>query len=280
MVSINAPRIGLPEARAMVRWKRTSWMRYSWGSSSEAYISATSSASSAMCSSVARSAASAATLDSMTMRASNICQGRKPWSAPRTVSELESRAGGPLETKVTFVSSGPPALDSSSLTVLGALHGFLPWQMFEARIVIESNVAALAAERATDEHIAELAEEVAEMYASLDDPQEYLIHDVRFHRTIARAAGNPILGALMETITANLYGYRSKTVQNAQDLKESAEMHREIYRAIRSHNPGQARQTMEQHLKLASKAQAAETDLTAVPHPDEDTPEAIPTSTT
>src|SRR6202011_3508097 len=57
----------------------------------------------------------------------------------------------------TFVSSGPPAL-----SVLGALHGFLPWQMFEARLVLESNVAALAAERATDEHIAELAEEVAE----------------------------------------------------------------------------------------------------------------------
>lgn len=158
----------------------------------------------------------------------------------------------------TFVSSGPPALDSSSLSVLGALHGFLPWQMFEARIVLESNVAALAAERATDEHIAELAEEVAEMYASLTDPQEYLIHDVRFHRTIARAAGNPILGALMETITANLYEGRSKTVQHAQDLKESAEMHREIYRAIRSHNPTKARQTMEQHLNLASKAQAAE----------------------
>ena len=104
----------------------------------------------------------------------------------------------------------------------------------EARLVLESSVAALAAERATDEHIAELAEEVAEMYAALTDPQEYLIHDVRFHRTIARAAGNPILGALMETITANLYDYRSKTVQNAQDLKESAEMHREIYRAIRS----------------------------------------------
>src|SRR5580698_5597378 len=158
----------------------------------------------------------------------------------------------------TFVSSGPPALDSSSLTVLGALHNFLPWQMFEARLVLESNLAALAAERATDEHLAELAEEVAEMYASLDNPQEYLIHDVRFHRTIARAAGNPILGALMETITANLYEYRSKTVINAQDLKQSAEMHREIYRAIRSHNPAQARGTMEEHLKLAQVAQASE----------------------
>jgi len=158
----------------------------------------------------------------------------------------------------TFVSSGPPSLDSSSLTVLGALHGFLPWQMFEARLVIEASVASLAAERATDEHIAELAEEVAEMYAALGDPHEYLIHDVRFHRTIARASGNPILAALMETITANLYDGRRLTVENSQDLKESAEMHREIYRAIRSHNPPAAKRNMEEHLNLARMAQAAE----------------------
>lgn len=158
----------------------------------------------------------------------------------------------------TFVSNGPPALDSNSLSVLGVLHGFLPWQMFEARIVIESNVAALAAERATEEHIAELAEEVTEMYAALNDPQEYLIHDVRFHRTVARASGNPILGALMETITANLYQNRSQTVENSQDLKQAAEMHREIYNAIRSRNVQAARQTMEQHLSLARDAQASE----------------------
>jgi GntR family transcriptional repressor for pyruvate dehydrogenase complex len=161
----------------------------------------------------------------------------------------------------TFVATGPPALDSSSLTVLGALHGFLPWQMFEARLVIESSVAGLAAERATGDHIAELAEEIAEMYAALDDPQEYLIHDVRFHRTIARASGNPILGALMETITASLYDTRRMTVDNSSDLKESAELHREIFRAIRSHNPALARQTMEQHLNLARMAQAAEPKL-------------------
>ena len=158
----------------------------------------------------------------------------------------------------TFVSSGPAALDSQTLSVLGSLHHFLPWQMFEARLVLEANVAALAAERATDEHIAELAEEVTEMFAALQNPQEYLIHDVRFHRTIARAAGNPILGALMETIASNLYDDRQLTVENSLDLKESAEMHREIYRAIRSHNPLQARKAMEVHLNLARMSQAAE----------------------
>lgn len=158
----------------------------------------------------------------------------------------------------TFISTGPAALDSNSLSVLGSLHRFLPWQMFEARLVLEANIAALAAERATDEQIAELAEEVTEMYAALGDPQEYLIHDVRFHRTIAKAAGNPILGALMETIASNLYDNRRLTVSNSLDLKESAEMHREIYRAIRSHNPTQARRAMEEHLNLARMSQAAE----------------------
>jgi GntR family transcriptional repressor for pyruvate dehydrogenase complex len=163
----------------------------------------------------------------------------------------------------TFVSSGPPALDSSSLNILGTLHGFQPEQMFEARLVLEANVAALAAERATDEHLAELAEEVAEMYAALDDPQEYLIHDVRFHRTIAKASGNPILGALMETITANMYDSRQMTVGHAADLKESSEMHREIFRAIRSKNPAQAKAAMEQHLKMARTAQAVEAEVLA-----------------
>ncbi|MGO4212402.1 FadR/GntR family transcriptional regulator [Terriglobus sp. 2YAB30_2] len=163
----------------------------------------------------------------------------------------------------TFVSDGPPALDRNSLNVLGALHGFLPWQMFEARLVLEADLAALAAERATDEHIAALAEEVAEMYASLEQPQEYLIHDVRFHRTIAVAAGNPILATLMETITAALYDVRSKTVAQSTDRKESAEMHRAIYRAIRARNPEGARDAMREHLYRARASQDMEVPTSA-----------------
>jgi GntR family transcriptional repressor for pyruvate dehydrogenase complex len=135
--------------------------------------------------------------------------------------------------------------------------------MFEARLVIESSLAALAAERATGEQITELAEEVTEMYASLDDPPEYLIHDVRFHRAIARAAANPILAAVMETLIANLYERRRETIQNAIDIKESAEMHREIFRAIRSHNPAQARRAMEEHLNMARIAQESEVEVPA-----------------
>ena len=158
----------------------------------------------------------------------------------------------------TFVADGPPDLGKASLSFIGALHGFQSWQMFEARIILESNLAALAAERGKDEHHAALAEEVAEMFAAVDAPVEYLIHDVMFHRIIAQASGNPILAAIMETVTSTMYDKRRKTVERAIDLRESAAMHREIYRAVRGRKPDEARVLMEQHLRMAQASQGME----------------------
>jgi GntR family transcriptional repressor for pyruvate dehydrogenase complex len=158
----------------------------------------------------------------------------------------------------TFVADGPAEFDKASLSIMGALHGFLPWQMFEARLILESHLAELAAERSQQEHHAALSEEVAEMFAAIDSPSEYLIHDVLFHRIISQASGNPILAALMETITSALYDDRRKTVERARDLRESAEIHREIYRAIRAGKSAEARKLMEQHLRMAETAQGKE----------------------
>jgi len=158
----------------------------------------------------------------------------------------------------TFVADGPPDLGKASLSLIGALHGFQSWQMFEARILLESNLAALAAERGKEEHHAAMAEEVAEMFAAIKSPIEYLIHDVMFHRIIAQASGNPILAAIMETVTSSMYDKRRKTVERATDLRESAEMHREINRAIRTRNTGEARRLMDEHLRMAQTAQGME----------------------
>jgi len=161
----------------------------------------------------------------------------------------------------TFVADEPVAFGKDSVSMLGALHGFQSWQMFEARLLIESNLAALAAERGTEEHYTALAEEVAEIFASLENPSEFLIHDVLFHRIVAQASGNPILAAVMETITSSLYENRRRTVERAIDLRESAEMHREIFRAIRSRNQEEARRMMEQHLLMAQAAQGKEDSM-------------------
>jgi GntR family transcriptional repressor for pyruvate dehydrogenase complex len=158
----------------------------------------------------------------------------------------------------TFVADGPPEFGKASLGMMGALHGFQTWQMFEARIILESNLAALAAERGKEEHHAALAEEVAEMFAAMESPSEYLIHDVLFHRLISQASGNPIMAAVIETITSVLYDKRRKTVERSIDLRESAEMHREIYRAVRARKPLEARKLMEEHLRLAQASQGME----------------------
>src|SRR6202050_5131448 len=74
----------------------------------------------------------------------------------------------------TFVADGPPEFGKASLSLIGALHGFQSWQMFEARIILESHLAALAADRGKEEQFAALAEEVADMFASMSTPAEYL----------------------------------------------------------------------------------------------------------
>ena len=166
----------------------------------------------------------------------------------------------------TFVSDGPAEFGKGSVSLMGALHGFQFWQMFEARVIIEGNLAALAAERGKDEHHAALADQVAEMFAIADNPADFLVHDVLFHRIIAQASGNPILAALIETITTAMYEKRRKTVERANYLREMAEMHREIYRAIRLHDPAEARKQMEQHLRMAENAQNMERTVLQAKH--------------
>ena len=160
----------------------------------------------------------------------------------------------------TFVveAAESPALDSGPLRLMAALHGFTSDEMFEARQLLEMAIAGLAAENANGDQLAAMAEELANMYATLDEPEAYFVHDIRFHQTIAAASGNRILTALMNMVTTILFDVRSKTVNRARDLKESAEMHRIVYRAIRDRNPEAARQAMRDHLMLAQKAQAAE----------------------
>lgn len=177
-----------------------------------------------------------------------------------TVGILMSRQGA--GTFVTEVEESP-TLDSSSLKMMAALHGFTSDEMFEARLSLEMSIAAFAAERATSEQITQMAEEIAGMFANLDAPEEFLVHDMRFHQTVAAASQNRILTSLMNMVAKILFEYRSKTVKRAKDLKESAEMHRHIYRAIRERNVDAARQAMHDHLVQTQAAQRLEVEANA-----------------
>ncbi len=171
------------------------------------------------------------------------------------VGVLQSKQGAG-----TFVveAEKSPTLDSSSLRMMAALHGFTSAEMFEARIALEMSIAGLAATRATSEQMTLMSEEIAGMFSTLDEPEKFLVHDMNFHQTVAAASGNRILTSLMNMVAKILFEARSKTVKRATDLKESAEMHRHIYRAIREQNPEAASSAMREHLLLAQRAQAKE----------------------
>jgi len=166
---------------------------------------------------------------------------------------LKSRQGAG-----TFIVDGPPALDSEPLRLLAKLHGFSFDHMFETRSVLEVGAAGLAAERATGEQLANMSEEIAEMFAALKDPQQFLVHDISFHRAVAAASGNPTLATLVEMVSVILYQRRRETIARAHDFNEALELHRRIYRAIRTHKPDEAREAMHEHIVRAQRAFALE----------------------
>jgi GntR family transcriptional regulator, transcriptional repressor for pyruvate dehydrogenase complex len=167
----------------------------------------------------------------------------------------------------TYIADGPPLLGEGPLQFLAALHGFTRDEMFEARRVLEVGTTGLAAERATPEQVAAMAEEVTSMFASLEDPQAYLLHDVQFHRAVAAGSQNAVLATLIDTVAKLVYETRRRTVERATDLRQSAEMHRRIYRAIKDRDPVRARAEMNEHLNLARQAQAGEEQAQKGPTP-------------
>jgi GntR family transcriptional regulator, transcriptional repressor for pyruvate dehydrogenase complex len=173
------------------------------------------------------------------------------------VGILQSRQGAG-----TFVAEAEesPTLDSSSLRLMAALHGFTADEMFEARLSLEMSIAGFAAERATSKQIKQMAEEIAEMDASLDEAEQYLTHDRRFHQIIAAASGNRILTAMLNMVATILFEYQSNHVKHAKDLQESAEQNCDIYHAIRERNAEGAREAMHDYLFKAQAVQRREVE--------------------
>jgi len=160
----------------------------------------------------------------------------------------------------TYIPDGPPTLGSEPLRFLAALHGLSREEMYEARRVLEVSAAGLAAKRASAEHVAAIAEEVASLFASIDDPQEFLVHDIRFHRAVAAASGNQIVASLVEMVSALYYEQRRDTAARATDhnLRDAADLHRGIYQAIRKRDIDQAQALMDRHLLHSAAYQAQE----------------------
>jgi GntR family transcriptional regulator, transcriptional repressor for pyruvate dehydrogenase complex len=160
----------------------------------------------------------------------------------------------------TYILDGPPTLGAEALSFFAALHKITGDDVFEVRRILEVGAAGLAAERATPDHLATLADEVASLFASLADRQVFLVHDINFHRVIAAASGNPIVASLVEMVAALYYERRRTTAERAvdRDLRDAADAHRQIYQAVRARDVDRARRAMHDHLLRSRSHQARE----------------------
>ena len=124
-------------------------------------------------------------------------------------------------------------------------------ELVEARIHLEVPLAGLAAENATEETAAELEAAIADATSNRDHPasDEFRLADARFHRAIARTAGNELLRAFtswtLDVLQPLLVARVGETIDGDTILRQ----HRAIARAIRRKQPAAAQRAMRRHLE-------------------------------
>ncbi|WP_258052000.1 FadR/GntR family transcriptional regulator [Mesorhizobium sp. INR15] len=109
--------------------------------------------------------------------------------------------------------------------------------LFELRRAIEPMAGALAAERATQEQIAELRLILREMEQAGDDGERFAIPDLAFHQAILHMSGNELIGSLAALIeTALVISFRLSDDSPAGQ-RQSLELHQRIVESIEKRNP-------------------------------------------
>jgi len=133
----------------------------------------------------------------------------------------------------TYVSSlEPDLLLETTGFVAHLLQDHTVLELFEVRRLLEPAAAALAATRMDDEARQELRAELDRMLAA-DGPEELLDADSAFHSLIAGAAGNAVLAALLDGLSARTTHarlWRGRTEEQAPAATRSE--HVQIYEAI------------------------------------------------
>jgi DNA-binding FadR family transcriptional regulator len=150
----------------------------------------------------------------------------------------------------------PPSTQpvSDSLVTMLRLQRATLRELIEARMVVETRVAALAAERATPADVAAMEQAVAAARAGRTAGDPYFVpHSVAFHLALAEASRNRVL---LSTVTSfrTLFHEALATLLPADDMAERAIAdHQRILDAIRARDGTRAQRLMHEHLAYFAK---------------------------
>ena len=121
--------------------------------------------------------------------------------------------------------------------------------LMEARIMLEGEFARLAALNASQEEI-DVIEKIFNEIAKSKDLNSFVVKDLEFHLTIAKATHNPFMNGLMKIIGEMLYRETRKIIEISKDTRENTiETIRELMQAIKKRNDVQAKELMSKHIR-------------------------------
>jgi GntR family transcriptional repressor for pyruvate dehydrogenase complex len=150
----------------------------------------------------------------------------------------------------TFITNGTSQAIRQSLDLMikigqpdGCTH------LAEVRLILEPEIAALAATRVETQHLAAMREAIAVMDGSRQDPDAYIEADLDFHLALAEAAANPLILSLLDSIVGLLREQRLR-IFNVDGGPERGQFHhKRILEAIEARDAEKAREAMRAHLQ-------------------------------
>ena len=148
----------------------------------------------------------------------------------------------------TRLNPAAASILAEPLHFLILLDGITFQELMEARLIVEPELAARAAERATSEDHEALKRAIERMEEAAGNPGEFVECDLEFHQAVYRAAGNRVCTMLFTVVHQSLeelVRFTSLLVEPEHTIR----FHRRILAAIRRGKPEAAREQMREHLE-------------------------------
>ncbi|MBW7454223.1 FadR/GntR family transcriptional regulator [Paenibacillus sepulcri] len=158
----------------------------------------------------------------------------------------------------TFISEQIPGNPNR---YLAAMERASWMQLTEARLVIEPELAALAAEKAAPEDRDAILKSAQAMQRKVKAGKPFLKEDIEFHDLIAKASRNEILINMIHMVGDVLLDSRRHTMRIPGMHEKASSYHYLIAQAIVQQNPQQARELMKLHLVDMRDQWDPETDV-------------------
>ena len=134
-----------------------------------------------------------------------------------------------------------------------------PRQVVEARMMLEREAAALAAQRATPDEL-EAMKNVLARFDGATGLIEKARWDVTFHALLAKMAHNQVIEAMFHSIVSLTFELILRSLGDPTVSREGVPYHAQILAALRDRDPEKARQAVEGHLRVAGRLYGADID--------------------